>query len=73
MPNIQSKLLNFDTAEFNKPLQKDNEMDKAELIKIQMSRKLVVNLQKLFAQMMMSNIKYLDPKAVLDTIVDDSG
>lgn len=38
-----------------------------------MSRKLVVQLQKLFAAMMITNVKYLDPSFVLDTIVDDSG
>lgn len=40
---------------------------------MQMSRKLVAQLQKLFASMMMTNVKYLDPSPVLHTIVDDSG
>ena len=35
--------------------------------------KLVKNLQKLFAMMIRSHKKYIDPTNVLNTIVDDLG
>jgi hypothetical protein len=48
-------------------------MDLKEKSKMKKSQELVVNLQKMFAAMFLSNIKYQDPTAVLESIVDDNG
>ena len=48
-------------------------MELQEKIKIKRSVELVFNLQKMFASMMMGNIKYQDPTKVLESIVDDNG
>jgi ubiquitin carboxyl-terminal hydrolase 25/28 len=48
-------------------------LDENEKKKLQASKELVLELQKLFANMMISNLKYSDPTKVLDNIVDDFG
>ncbi len=48
-------------------------MDQIEKLKIIKSQELVINLQKMFAAMLLSNIKYQDPTIVLESIVDDNG
>lgn len=51
----------------------DKNLDQVDKAKLKMSKLLVLQLQKLFAEMMMTNVKYLNPSDVLDSIVDDSG
>jgi hypothetical protein len=48
-------------------------MDLIEKSKMKKSQELVMNLQKMFAAMFLSNVKYQDPTAVLESIVDDNG
>jgi hypothetical protein len=76
LPNIQEKVLNFDPQKQFKGLEKiseSKEMDVIEKIKMKKSQELVINLQKMFAAMLLSNVKYQDPTAVLESIVDDNG
>ena len=42
-------------------------------VKINSGKELIAELQKLFAAMCIGNKKYLDPSAVLTSIVDDVG
>lgn len=48
-------------------------MEVQEKLKIKNSVELVYNLQKMFAAMLIGNIKYQDPTNVLESIVDDNG
>lgn len=48
-------------------------MDLVEKSKMKKSQQLVVEMQKMFAAMFLSNIKYQDPTKVLESIVDDNG
>lgn len=48
-------------------------MDNVEKIKMKKSVELIRALQKMFAGMLLSNIKYQDPTEVLEAIVDDNG
>ena len=48
-------------------------METHEKIKIKKSVEFVFNLQKMFASMLIGNIKYQDPTNVLESIVDDNG
>ena len=48
-------------------------MDKVEKIKMKKSVELIRALQKMFAGMLLSNVKYQDPTEVLESIVDDNG
>jgi len=75
LPNIQQKILEFDTNnKFNQiDLDRMKEMDNIEKIKVKSSRELVKNMQYLFAGMLLSNVKYQDPTKVLESIVDDNG
>lgn len=49
------------------------EMDNVEKIKMKKSVELIRALQKMFAGMLLSNVKYQDPTEVLEAIVDDNG
>jgi hypothetical protein len=73
LPNIQQKILNFDVSKLEEKLDEDKTMDKADKVKLEYSRRLITNLQRLFASMMLTNVKYLDPGAVLNSVVDDNG
>lgn len=75
LPNIQQKILEFNTNnKYNQiDLDRFKEMDTIEKIKIKSSRELVKNMQYLFASMLLSNVKYQDPTRVLESIVDDDG
>lgn len=72
LPNIQEKILNFKEKDINDAAS-DLKLEGADRIKLLMSKQLVQNLQKLYTNMMMTNVKYLNPKDVLECIVDDSG
>ena len=74
LPNIQEKILNFNESHTIMAL-KDPEqnLDNVEKTKLKMSKVLVKNIQKLFAQMLLSNVKYQDPTKVLESVVDDQG
>lgn len=48
-------------------------MDPTEKIKLKQSQELILNMQKLFSEMLLSNVKYQDPTKVLESIVDDNG
>ena len=56
-----------------KDVEDSKEMDDVEKLKLKKSRELVVNLQKIFAAMLISNQKYQDPTKVLESVVDDQG
>lgn len=76
LPNIQEKILNFDQEKQYKHLkdiEEAKDLDEIEKIKMKKSKELVLNLQKLFAGMLLSNVKYQDPTKVLESIVDDNG
>jgi uncharacterized protein YigE (DUF2233 family) len=47
-------------------------MDATEKAKLKSSKELIKHLQKLFAAMLLSNVKYQDPTKVLESIVDDN-
>ena len=48
-------------------------MDNIEKIKMKKSLELIRAMQKMFAAMLLSNVKYQDPTEVLEAIVDDNG
>ena len=48
-------------------------MDENAKIKIKASKLMVQRLQKLFAEMLLSNFKYQNPLGVLQAVVDDDG
>ena len=76
LPNIQEKILNFDyvkQVEAIKNIDYSKEMDNVEKIKLKKSVELIRALQKIFAGMLLSNVKYQDPTEVLEAIVDDNG
>lgn len=56
-----------------KDLEEIKDMDEVEKLKMRKSRELVINIQKLFAAMFMSNLKYQDPTKVLESVVTDDG
>ncbi len=47
-------------------------MDDSDKAKLKASKELVDKMQKLFAQMLLSNFKYQNPLRVLESIVDDN-
>lgn len=51
----------------------ENRLDSIEKTKLQSSKEIVIHLQTLFAEMLLSNQKYRDPTKVLESIVDDNG
>ena len=74
LPNIQEKILGFSPNHTIMALKDPNQnLDNVEKAKLKMSKELVVNIQKLFAQMLLSNVKYQDPTLVLESVVDDNG
>ena len=56
-----------------KDIEESKDMDEVEKLKMKKSRELVVNLQKIFTAMLISNQKYQDPTNVLESVVDDDG
>jgi ubiquitin C-terminal hydrolase len=75
LPNIQDKVLSFDESALVQ-LQRNidaTKLDSTEKIKLQSSKDIVQNLQRLFAEMLCSHEKYGNPTAVLESIVDDNG
>jgi hypothetical protein len=60
LPNIQEKVLNFNTnSKYNQfDVEKMKEMDAIEKIKVRSSRELVKQFQYMFASMLLSNVKY---------------
>ena len=56
-----------------KPVENNADLEEIEKIKLTKSKELVINLQKLFASMLLSNVKYEDPTKVLESVVDDNG
>jgi ubiquitin C-terminal hydrolase len=75
MPNIQEKIINFNSDEKFTHLQpiEESKMSSSEKEKLKSSKVMVRSVQKLFAQLLLSNVKYQDPTAVLENIVDESG
>lgn len=75
MPNIQEKIVNLDESKLVQLQQNidDTKLDPIEKVKLQSSKDIVYNMQKLFAGMLCSNEKYRDPTQVLESIVDDNG
>ena len=74
LPNIQHKLLTFRESESFDHLKDidDSEMNKAEKAKLKASKELIKHIQRLFAAMLLANVKYQDPTQVLESIVDDN-
>lgn len=76
LPNIQEKILNYDyvkQVEAIKNIDYSKDMDNVEKIKMKKSVELIRALQKMFASMLLSNVKYQDPTEVLEAVVDDNG
>lgn len=75
LPNIQEKILCFDESTLGRLQQtiEDKNLSAVEKIKMQSSKDIVINMQRLFAEMLTSNEKYRDPTKVLESIVDDNG
>ena len=51
----------------------DSKMSPNEKTVMKQSQQLIHNMQRLFAEMLLSNVKYQDPTKVLESIVDDNG
>ena len=51
----------------------ETKLDQVDKAKLQSSKDIVLNMQRLFAEMLDSNEKYRDPTRVLESIVDDNG
>ena len=76
VPNVQQKILRFDISSMDGPLKKveqSAETDAIEKKKIRFSVKLILALQRLFSNMLLSKVSYQDPTEVLEAIVDDNG
>jgi hypothetical protein len=74
MPNIQEKIINFDVDEKFTQLQiDDSKMDQNDKIKLKASKMMVKYVQRLFSQLLISNVAYQDPTCVLENIVDEHG
>ena len=48
-------------------------MDQNDKIKLKASKMMVKYVQRLFSQLLISNVKYQDPTCVLENIVDEHG
>ena len=75
LPNIQHKILNYkDTDTIFADLKDidESKMDEAQKVRLKASKNLIKHMQKLFASMLLSNVKYQDPTVVLESIVDDN-
>lgn len=67
--------MNLDQSQLSRLQQAIDEdrLNQVEKTKLQSSRDIVLNMQRLFAEMLCSNEKYRDPTKVLESIVDDNG
>ena len=67
MPSFVERIFAFECSE---QLTGNNEL---ETKKIQSGQKLIKELKKMFATMAIGNRSYVDPRPVLEAIVDESG
>lgn len=74
LPNLQEKFTLADMKKISQIKRPESKEDPAILQKRrQASIELVSQLQKLFVAMLYTNQRYVDPKQVLASVVDDSG